>query len=68
MLFIFVLLIIFVVDCIPLIKKKQWVELTGVLFILSVSCVLLIGKYAGLPVPIKSLSEFFSSYGKKLFG
>lgn len=66
--FIIAALLIFVIDGVPLIQKKQWAEFSAVVFILAAACILLIGKDAGIPSPIKSLDELLKDYGKKLFG
>ena len=60
--------LIFAVDGVPLIRKKQWAELTVLVAVLAVSCSLFIGKEAGVPAPLKLLSELLKGLGKELFG
>lgn len=61
-------IVIILIECIPLIKEKQWAELTAVVLIMAVAGFLLISKNAGLPAPLKSMNNLFEDYGKKLFG
>ena len=61
-------LMIFVIDGVPLIKKKQWADLTAFVIIMAAAGILLIGKEAGVPAPIKSLNGLLEDFGKKLFG
>ena len=67
-LLIFLILIIFFIDGIPLIKDNHRAELTVFLLLIALSCILLICKNTGIPVTLKSLNELFGDYGKKLFG
>jgi hypothetical protein len=60
-------LIIFLIDGIPLIKKKQWAELITWAFILILALVLFTVKDIGI-IPLKMLNELFRGAGKKLFG
>lgn len=70
-LFLFLVLmivILFITDGIPLAKNKKRPELMVFLFLITLSVVLFVCFNAGLPITLKSLNEFFSEYGKKLFG
>ncbi|MDF2632196.1 MAG: hypothetical protein K0Q85_792 [Caproiciproducens sp.] len=67
-LLIFLIIMLFIIEGIPLIKKKKRAELTVFLLLIALSCILLICKNTGIPVTLKSLNELFSDYGKKLFG
>lgn len=60
--------IIFLIDGIPLIKKKRRAELTVFWILIALSCLILIFKDSGVPVTLKSLNELFYNYGKSLFG
>ena len=59
---------IFIVNGIPLIRKKQWRDLTVSVGIMAIACVLVVGKNAGMPAPLKSLDGLFQGLGKRLFG
>lgn len=62
------ILVVFIVDGVPLIRKKRWAELATVLFLVAAAGTLYICKYAGLPVPVKSLDALLKGLGEKLFG
>jgi hypothetical protein len=59
--------VIMLFDGIPLIKKKQWRELSVFLLLLLAACALFVGSTIGLQ-PLKSLGAIFNDLGKKLFG
>jgi hypothetical protein len=60
--------VIFLLDGIPLIKRKQWRELLVFVIILAIACYLFVGSKIGLRPPVKALSAIFGDLGKKLFG
>lgn len=62
------IILLFIVDGIPLIKKKKRAELTVFWILVAISCILLICKDTGIPVTLKSLNEVFENYGEALFG
>lgn len=66
--FVLAVLIIILIDGVPLIKNKQWTQLTVFLIIIAVSCLLMLCNTAGLPLPLKSLNDVLGGFGKKLFG
>ena len=61
-------LIIFLMDGVPLIKKKQWAEFMVFVLILAAAGILLVTNAAGIPAPLKSLNDLMRDTGKKLFG
>lgn len=67
-LLILVIIIIFLIDGMPLIPKKQWAELTVLSVLLALSCFLFIGKSVGWPVTLNSLNDLLNGWGKKWFG
>lgn len=62
------IILIFLIDGIPLIKKKQKAELTVFFLLIALSCILVIFKNTGMPITLKSLNDIFNEIGKKLFG
>lgn len=66
--FLLAIAIIFVMDEIPLIRNKQWKDLTVSIGIMAVAGALLAGRYAGMTAPLKLLDGLLEGLGKKWFG
>lgn len=62
------MVIVFVIDGIPLIQKKQWNRLIVFAAVIVVSCLLYFGSLAGLPLTLQVLNEALGGLGKSLFG
>lgn len=64
---IFAVLLIFLLEEIPLIKKRMWKELTTAGLILLIAIFLQIGKDLGLITPINLMRKLFEPIGKIFF-
>lgn len=59
-------ILIFAVDGLKMIKKKQWKELAAFGILLAIALILQIAKDLGLPAPLNVIDKLFRPLGKAI--
>lgn len=65
--FIFISVVIYLVEGIPLVKKKMWKELTTAIVIIIIAVSLAVLRAVGITSPIKVLVNLLIPFGKAIF-